>query len=90
MQRIVLAIFACAAFLFNVFGGDLATAEENRFTEETAQNLLLSEDFFDSFYGANLVELIDFNVEKNVLKLPFKDKPELDRGYLDLPFKTDC
>ena len=49
MQRIVLAIFACAAFLFNVSGGDPATAEENRFTEETAQNLLLSEDFFDSF-----------------------------------------
>ena len=90
MQRIALAIFACAAFLFNVFGFDPATAEENRFTEETAQKLLLSEDFFDSFYGANLVELIDFNVEKNTLKLPFKDKPELDRSYLDLPFKMDC
>ena len=78
MQRITLAIFACAALLFNVFGADPAPAEENRFTEETAQALLLSEDFFDSFYGANLVELIDFNVEKNELKLPFKDKPELD------------
>ena len=41
MQRIVLTIFACAALLFNVLGVDSATAEENRFTEKTAQDLLL-------------------------------------------------
>ena len=91
MQRLFLATIVCVSLLCNVVGVDTSIAAENRFTEKSAQDALISEDFFDSFYGGDATDLIDFNsVAKNSLSLPFKERPELDRAYLDVPLKQDC
>lgn len=89
-KRRYTALFVCAALLAGVCGSVLTHAAESRFTEKSAEEFLLSEDFFDYFYGAPAVELIDFSSVRNTLELPFKTDTELSRACLDLPFKTDC
>ncbi|MGI6401546.1 MAG: glycoside hydrolase family 10 protein [Thermoguttaceae bacterium] len=89
-KRLRLIALAVCIALVSCFYAGISVADDGGYTEESARELFLSEDFFDSFYGADAVELIDFSAVKNTAELPFKSQPNADRGYLDLPFTVDC
>lgn len=85
-------LLLCAAALLTttLFAAASFGADGRRFTEREAREFLLSEDFFDAYYGSNTDLLLDFKTGPNTVSAPFADEPKLWRAYLDLPFKTDC
>ncbi|MDO5309018.1 MAG: family 10 glycosylhydrolase [Planctomycetia bacterium] len=58
--------------------------------EQRAREFLLSEDFFDAFYGTNYDEPMQFASGSATIDMPFASDKETPRGNFDKPFTWDC
>ena len=82
---------ALTATLFTIiigFAHITATPAAQR--QETARDILLSDEFFDEFYGVECVDLLDFSADSASLALNFATDSATPRASFDRPFRVNC